>query len=103
MEILMLELKFVLLKDGTLFIGSAGSYHREICQNVPKDMVQAAGYLHEDGDGKVGCHGNSYGYSISHNAQDREIISNILDKHNCNDFSELYKSTQDTTSFLVMS
>jgi hypothetical protein len=89
----MRELKFVLLKDGTLHIGSAGSYHQHISNNAPKSAVKAAGYMHpanDEGD-EFGFHSYSMGYNISFTEDDVVQMKQILVANNA-EFFPLYRS-----------
>ena len=44
------ELKFVLAKDGRLFVGTCEWKHNELCQYLPRDAVQAAAYIRDAED-----------------------------------------------------
>lgn len=76
-------LKFVLLRDGTLYLGDAlNNYHQNIANNAPRSAVRAAGWLNVDPEtGSAVCYNNSIGYRIGFNDADEELICKTLEKN----------------------
>ena len=71
--------KFVIAKDGTIYVGKArGShgYHMDICGHLPSELVAGAGYLRYNSDTGWECYGRSEGYWIGFTpAQEDRIVA----------------------------
>lgn len=75
--------KFVLAKDGTLFLGSARSFHKDISSYLEKRMVRGAGYF-DSCDLQSACivYGESIGYDISFREEDGVLIEKMIFENN---------------------
>lgn len=71
--------KFVLLKDGTLFLGSERSFHKDICGYAPQRQVRGAGYF-QSCDLQESCvvYGESIGYNMSFYYEDGTRIEKLI-------------------------
>lgn len=75
--------KFVLAKDGTLFLGSARSFHKDISGYLEKRMVRGAGYF-DTCEFQESCvaYGESIGYDISFREEDGALIEKAILENN---------------------
>lgn len=74
--------KFVIAKDGTIYVGKAGGnhgYHMDICGYLPYGSVAGAGYLRYGSDsGTWRCYGSSEGYGVSFTPpQEEQLVAKI--------------------------
>lgn len=78
----MMETKWVLQKDGTLHIGSADSYHMDICGDLLRSEVHAAGYIIivEDED-FYKAYKDSAGYNIGSTEEQKRIVEKVAKDH----------------------
>ncbi len=74
------QFKFVLDKNNTLHIGySYNDYHKDICGNLPRGQIRAAGYLLWALEEEVWIvNGNSIGYDMGYDLESEKKIQEIL-------------------------
>ena len=91
--------KFVIAKDGTIYVGKArGShgYHMDICGHLPSELVAGAGYLRYNSDTEWECYGRSEGYWIGFTPEQEERVVAKIQHLNPEDMVELiYKAYED--------
>ena len=72
--------KFVIAKDGTIYVGKAGGshgYHMDICGYLPCELVAGAGHLRYN-SGTWQCSGRSEGYWIGFTPeQEKRVVAKI--------------------------
>lgn len=95
--------KFVIAKDGTIYVGKAGGsrgYHMDICGYLPCELVAGAGHLRYN-NGTWQCSGRSEGYWCSFTPeQEKQLVAKI--QHlNSEDMVELISKAYENHKFGV--
>lgn len=80
---LTLTLKFVLLRNGDLYIAHGNrNYHQDMTDNAPRSDVKAAGWVEWSTVAQEGyCHSRSIGYGISFNDADEALILKTMENN----------------------
>ena len=97
--------KFVIAKDGTIYIGKANGahgYHMDICGCLPCELIAGAGHLYYSSDYNAWwCSCRSEGYWISFTPeQEKQLVAKI--QHlNPEDMVELICKAYENNKFGV--
>lgn len=85
--------KFVLDDEANLYIGFSHDFHMDICGNLPRDKVIAAGYIAYQ-DGTPIPNGKSIGYGIGCSGHE-DLVKKILEGKSRDDLVDMLADLPD--------